>query len=474
MNALTISSEWVGHVIDNRFPLLQWLGGADRSGVFLTELDGSGSQRVAIKLIPASYANAQGQLVRWAEGAKLSHSHLQPLLHTGRGQVDTCGVVYCVTEYADEVLADILKERALEPEEVKQMLVPLLDALFYLQSKRYVHGHLKPSNILVVRNKLQLSTDGLEVAGEPGRHFRALGVYDAPEMGTAMMAPSADVWSLGMTLVAALTQTPAQWDRETRREPVVPEGIPQPFARMARECLRMDPAQRCTLADVNKARFEKIRSDEETPEPSGAAVYEREEREGRRRGLMVAVIAAVALLAIFAVVHFWPSSGAKPAPTHAVVPQAAVSAGPTNTTAAGDRENQAAETKHEQAAEAARPEKPSPEVAETESAQKESVPSRSASTTAVAGSGEVAERVMPDAPQSALDTIHGTVRVRIRLDVDASGNVTGGTFEDAGPSQYFARLAMDAARKWRFAPGAAGERVMEFDFRQTGIEAAVE
>lgn len=474
MSTVTISRDWVGRVIDGRFRLLEWLGGSESSGVFLTELDGPEPQKAAIKVILADYAKAQEWMVSWAEAAKLSHPHLMPLLDSGRTQVDTTGVAYSVTEYADEVLADVLRERPLGPEEVKQMLVPLLDALFYLHGKRYVHGHLSPSNVLVVQNQLKLSTDELQVTGEPRRWFRALTLYDAPEVWDGNMTAAADVWSLGMTLAEALSLRTPEWERESGKEPAVPAGIPQPFARMVRECLKLNPAERCTLADLNKARFERIRGEDEPLERRRSArseLEDREEHEGRRRGLILAGAAVVVLLAIFAVVHWWP--GSSPAKTQTPGEAAASSAGVAGAVEAGPPPAEPAKRekrKREHAAAKQEIPKPQAEVPETANTQSEN----SAAVSTAGVTGNAVQRVMPQPSDSALHTIHGTVRVRVKLAVDASGNVTDATFADAGPSQYFARLAMDAARKWQFAAGAAGERVVEFDFRRTGVEARVE
>src|SRR4029077_7317172 len=73
---------------------------------------------------------------------------------------------------------------------------------------------------------------------------------DAPEVATSGLSPAADVWSLGMTLVAVLT----------RNEPMVksgngvanagPNSIPQPLREIARHCLQADPQQRCTVHDI--------------------------------------------------------------------------------------------------------------------------------------------------------------------------------------------------------------------------------
>ena len=470
MDGVNLSADLVGRVIDGRYPLLRWLGGSDGSGVFLTELDGPGSERVAIKIVAASYASAQAQLARWSEAAKLSHPHLMKLLRSGRDQIDTMGIVYSVTECADEVLADILKERALKPDEVKELLIPVLDVLFYLHGRGYVHGHLKPSNILVVRNQLLLSGDGLQVAGEPGKWFRGLTAYDAPETGDEMMSAAEDVWSLGMLLVAALTQGPLEWDRYSGKEPKVPEGIPQPFARMARECLRLDAKQRCTLVDLNKARFEQVHPESGTTERRWAVAEGSSDAAINRRGrkvIMAGIVVAV-LLAIFGMEFFGGHSGSGPAQKPAVVNRGKLRR---PTVAAKQRAQARRETQKPAASQNA--------VGTTGSAvvsapQESAQPSREQAVPTTAASGATVQRVMPEAPQSALNTIHGTVRVRIAMAVDASGNVTDATFANAGPSKYFARLAMAAAQKWRFAPGAAGNRVVEFDFRQTGVDVAVQ
>lgn len=67
-------------------------------------------------------------------------------------------------------------------------------------------------------------------------------------------------------------------------------------------------------------------------------------------------------------------------------------------------------------------------------------------------SGSVRERVLPKPSRGALGTIQGHVRVRLRINADAGGNVARVAFTDQGPSQYFARLAMQAAEQWKFAP----------------------
>lgn len=82
--------------------------------------------------------------------------------------------------------------------------------------------------------------------------------------------------------------------------------------------------------------------------------------------------------------------------------------------------------------------------------------------------------VIPEVPQSALNTIRGTIRVTIRVIVDKEGKVLDATVQEAGASRYFARLALEASRKWTFAPSTSqDQRVMQvrFYFKRAGVTA---
>lgn len=492
---MTVNNGWTGRVIDGRFPLRQWMGGSDRSGVFVTELKDpdpqkSAPQKAVIRVIPADYAMAQAQLARWDAAAKLSHPHVMKPLHMGQSEVDATSVVYCVTEYADEVLADVLKDRPLTPDEVQEMLVPVLDALSYLHGKGFVHGHLRPSNVLVVNDNLQLSGDGLEAAGEPSTYYRKLDVYDAPEAGRTVMTPAADVWSLGMMLVTALTQKPAEWDRARdlyqEKEPAVPEGLPEPFAGMARRCLRIDPAARCALTDLSEVKPEhlepvEVRSLAQQPTQSlaqnpakspamssgevrNAAVNPavvgpksvdtsvRQDRERKNNPTRwIAIIALVILIVVVVRIYLWPH-------THKSIDTPQATTFPVNPVSQAKPESSI--------------KKPHAVIAEGPTAG--NATAGTGATTAATPGGGVAGRVMPQPPESALHTIHGTVRVSIQMMVDASGDVTNATFASVGPSRYFANMALAAARRWKFAPGSAGTRMVEFDFTQGGVTAKAE
>jgi len=91
--------------------------------------------------------------------------------------------------------------------------------------------------------------------------------------------------------------------------------------------------------------------------------------------------------------------------------------------------------------------------------------------------GEVAHQVAPDVLQSARKSIRGTVRVRVKVNVDRSGNVEDAELESRGPSKYFARAALEAAQLWKFKPARVGGRgvlstwIIQFDYTSDGTTA---
>jgi TonB family protein len=242
--------QWEGQVVDRRFPLRQYLGGSDHGAVFLTEHGERDLVKAAIKIIPADPASAEIQLSRWKHAAQLFHPHLLRLFEMGHCELDNVALLYLVMEYAGENLSQILPQRPLTQEETRDVFVPVLDALACVHRQGFVLGHLKPANVMAVGDKIKLSTDGLLRASETLRIPKP-GVYDPPESSSGRLSPASDVWSLGMTLVESMTQRAPVWDRMGHGDPILPKSLPSPFFDIARNCLRRDPPQRCTIADIS-------------------------------------------------------------------------------------------------------------------------------------------------------------------------------------------------------------------------------
>jgi TonB family protein len=79
-------------------------------------------------------------------------------------------------------------------------------------------------------------------------------------------------------------------------------------------------------------------------------------------------------------------------------------------------------------------------------------------------------------PSKARKTIQGKVKVSVRVHIDPSGGVTLAELDSAGPSKYFAQLALEAARRWTFAPAKATDRegadewILQFEFFRTNTK----
>ncbi len=413
-----------GQVVD-KFPLRQYLGEAENSTVFLTELENG--QKAAIKFVPAEGYEATKQLSYWKRAAQLSHPHLLKVFETGRCQLGGRNQTYAVMEYAEENLAEILPERALSAAETREMLQGLLDCLGFLHGSGYVHGHLRPSNIMAVNNQLKLSSDGIRQAGEAYAIRKKRSPYDSPEAGTTTLSASADVWSLGIALAEVLTQRLP--DGETPAgEPLVPASLPAPFHEIVRNCLKRDANARWTVPQI-KARLNQTR----LVPPLQPKLHE---KKSRRSFMPVAVLIVVVLGAgTIALVLRRPAN-----PVGSASPLA---------------------PKAEQRSESL----PKPEPGQ---------PQQTAQTGARAGQAGVLRQVAPKISSSAQRTIRGKIKLRVRVHVDTAGNVTRADLVSAGPSQYFARLVMEAARQWKFVPNPQpGERrwMLHFDLTRRGTTA---
>jgi TonB family protein len=86
----------------------------------------------------------------------------------------------------------------------------------------------------------------------------------------------------------------------------------------------------------------------------------------------------------------------------------------------------------------------------------------------------VLERVLPDVPASASRTIRGSVRVSVRVIVEQDGTVFAALAENPGPSRYFERLAIEAAKRWTFVPSQGEDQrlmLIRFVFTRDGTAA---
>lgn len=399
------SKEWEGRIISGQFPLRQWLGSSDHSSVFLTDRGGA---KAALKLVAAnSEAEAERQLALWHTAADLSHPNLIRTFECGRTQLDGHGYLYVVMELADDDLSQILPQRPLAPEEVAQLLPPLLGALYYLHAKGFLHGRIKPSNVLATGDQLKLSSDQIVSIATANSSRMRRDVYDAPETAAGILTPACDLWSVGVTLYTALTQKLPQ--ETSKKDSAQSAPIPEPFRGIVNGCLQLDPGRRTSIAEIQARLQPEISPLSATSEPAT------ERWRGNR--IVVSLLILVTAVAIAFVVFLSSRRGQSPSP------------------AANSGQPQVQSSNQ-----AAAPATPSVISAQPRAPEKQTSP------------GSIVRQVLPDVSQNARNTITGKIRIVARVEVDARGKVTRARLTTPGPSRYFARQTMQAAERWQFSP----------------------
>ena len=426
--------QWEGQIVNGKFPLRKYLGGSDHSAAFLTERNEQGLEKAAIKLIPANLRNAELQLARWELAAGLSHARLIQCFHAGRSQLGGVDLLFVVTEYAEENLSQVLLERSLTPQETREMLISTLDALSFIHDQGLVHGRLKPSNIMAVNDQIKVSSDCLCRMGESSGSLEQLSAYDPPECVSGVISSAGDVWSLGVTLLEVLTQKLPDRVETEQGDPSVPATVPMPFRDFAQRCLRRDPQHRWTVSEfAERLQIDSLSSDGRTMlKPTPQQVLPKKSYVVPV-GVVSLVLAGV--LAVSWLLNRQP--GNQGAPSNAIDQQRIPTA---------------------------------PEEALATLPQSEKEPPTLPSAPVP---GKVLAEALPNVPRSARDTITGTVRVSVKVHVDQSGKVTAAEIDSPGPSRYFARLALQASRRWTFTPptvngqNVSSEWILRFGFTRT-------
>jgi TonB family protein len=480
-----IWTRWEGRKVDGRFLLQSYVSSSDDSAVFLTFT--TDSRPAAIKLIFADAVNGDEQLGRWESALELHHPNLIRIFDMGRCEIDGAQLLYVVEECAEENLAQILPERALTAGEVGEMLPPILRALQFLHEKGFAHGRIQPSNILAIGNQVKVSSDNVGVPGETKSRAETPSAYDPPEAGTAGISPAGDVWLLGMTLVEALTQRLPGWDRSGEGSPEIPRTVPQPFREIAQHCLQVDPGKRWTvrqiieqtaaakvapveigIVQIGAAQFNDqpgpVRTGVERTDslaPAGRQLHRETSVSARvtssppRKSAKWAYVVGVAAMVVIAYV---------------LIARSRPSSVPSNPKPTQDQQrttnNGVPPAPIEKAVPAAH-ERPAPNA---------KVAKNIANNNGNDKENGIVQRVMPEVSPAARRTIQGTIKVRVKVEVDVAGNVTEVKVESAGPSKYFLRIAVEAARGWKFSPAqskqsGAREWRLQYAFSHAKTEA---
>jgi TonB family protein len=244
-----------------------------------------------------------------------------------------------------------------------------------------------------------------------------------------------------MLLVEVFTQNPPARDSEGTAAPVVPPTLPSPFFDIARNCLRKDPRRRWILSDIALGL-------QALPKPESHETQEQKvprqqtSEHGTKSVNLPKTISISAIALILVLLIALPEVRKREGKLQPGVSTSNVVAFLPETTT-GDQIGAIPATKSIDAA------KTNSAGSDPSFLERQSPSSEKPSTPHTANP-DVVNQVLPDVPQSARDTIRGTVRVGVRVSVDSSGSVQDVALDEPGPSTYFANLAVRAARQWRF------------------------
>lgn len=265
---MNIGEALVGQLVDARYRLVRVLGNGAFGFVFEAEHVAAAQvlARVALKLVPHRIADGTEPFEELKRGLALSHPNVVRCFSAGDATVKLNDkpfpVLYLAMELADSTLEDRLKGGRLGQAEALEVLRDVASGLAYLVESDLAHRDLKPSNVLRVGGRWKIADfgvsapleDGQTVVGDPAGTF----LYQSPESFDGKVSPASDCWSLGVTLLEALT---GQWpfDAASRGEWLyllkesdanIPPGLPEPFDEIIPGCLRRDRTQRLSASTI--------------------------------------------------------------------------------------------------------------------------------------------------------------------------------------------------------------------------------
>jgi serine/threonine protein kinase len=169
-------------------------------------------------------------------------------------------------------LRDVLRQGGLGPVKAAEVLVQIADALAFLHSKGYVHGDVKPENILFSFEGVPKLSDFNTAKALATVSKRAPGYtpgYAAPEqLKRGRLTEKTDSWALGLVLYEAVSGKPLLPLDELKYEETLAElergeliieltGVRE-IDEIVKSCLKINPAETPSVAQIRDALAEYI------------------------------------------------------------------------------------------------------------------------------------------------------------------------------------------------------------------------
>ncbi|WP_330334269.1 serine/threonine protein kinase [Streptomyces sp. NBC_00536] len=284
-------NELIGRLLGGRYRVTSVVGRGGM-GVVARAVDELLGREVAVKILraytdagAAELADLRTRMRREAQAAaRIRHGGVVTVHDVTEEQ----GLPVIVMELVDgPSLDDVLTERGpLDPREAAAIGAALMEALDAAHRAGVLHRDVKPGNVLLERGGRVVLTDfgiaTMDAAEEDAvskltRSGQIIGSLDylPPERAQGHEpGPPSDIWSLGMTLYAAVEGTSAfrRTSAWSTLSAIVSEPLPEPrragpLAPVLRALMAKDPAGRPTAAQA-RAMLERVAADPAPPAPA--------------------------------------------------------------------------------------------------------------------------------------------------------------------------------------------------------------
>lgn len=269
----------IGSVLKHRYEVVEKIGDGSLFTVYRCD-DKIDNRTVAVKVLLPQYASNR----MFAERLLVEAQAMIGLSHPGIVEVYDCGEedgnYYVVVEYVRGV---DLKERIRRSAPfslttVVDVGLAICDVLDYAHRRGFMHGDLRPGNILVSpEGQIKLADFWVSNAIASAQTLRTNAMmrsvhYMAPEVAEAKPAtPASDVYSIGVVLYELLTAT-VPYDADTpiaialkhAREPIpspraINPGTPKPLEALIMKALQKSPQDRFRSARAMQQELKSVR-----------------------------------------------------------------------------------------------------------------------------------------------------------------------------------------------------------------------
>ncbi|MCY2993258.1 MAG: serine/threonine-protein kinase [Planctomycetota bacterium] len=325
-----------------RYALGETIAKGDYATVFRgrdQELD----REIAIKQIHAQYLDEPLQLKRYWQEAQLLANLEHPRIMTIYDIVRERG--WLILELMLGTVPHVLRGHGIDLGDLRLLLLSMATALQFLEDNGIVHGDVKPSNMLVDKNRrFKLGDFGIarRLAGDSGSVVKGTTKYMAPEVVSAQLGdvgPHSDLYSLGFSAYElmcgknfeALFPGLNMYGRDRqiawimwhsapdRRLPPISRvltGVPEDLARIVEKLCEKDLAKRYHTAQEVVDDLRKNASGEKQPiaaeQDKAAADAAARTQHARRKRRLTFAAAAVSL--VFSTLLLVLPSGPKESP----------------------------------------------------------------------------------------------------------------------------------------------------------------